>query len=164
MIKIEIFKTSKIKVLNILLIFPVIVSIIVVYLTRFQISEGQWQGDNFWKIYFNYFFTLYSFILPVILSVMVSIQMGIEYKNNAFQMLYTTPVQRYNILLSKLFVLIGWIFLFLLIVFTCILFTGTIFVQLYRDKIFFEHDLYLPILRFFIKIYIASLVSTKNSI
>lgn len=156
-IQIETFKIFKIKTLNIILFFPVIVSIFVIYLTHNQISEGQWSGDNFWKTYYYYFLMLYSFFLPVIIAATISIQMGIEYKNNAFQMLFTLPIQRYNVLISKLLVLMCWVFMFLLIVFMLIFFTGTILVQLYSDKIFFEHDLYLPVIQFFIKIYMASI-------
>lgn len=157
MIKIELIKTSKLRVFSLLFLLPIFITLFGVYINHEQIANGYWVGSNFWRLYFNYMLWIYGMLLPIIQCVIANVQMGIEFKGNAFQMLYTLPVRRSRILFSKLVIHILYTFFFLLWAFALMLLSGTILLQIYPDPTFLEYDFFYPILLLFVQLLVASI-------
>lgn len=153
--KTELVKTSKIRIFWILFFVPILTMVPVFFITYFQLKEGYLIGENFWKIFVNYFFSIFSFLFPVVQSISANTLIEMEFKSNALQMLYTLPTKRHNIYYSKLLVHILWTLLFILFTFILILFSGTILLQLYPNTTFFELDLYFPVFLLSINIFLS---------
>jgi hypothetical protein len=153
--KVEVFKTAKLKIFSLILLVPVGITAIAIFLNYNKLAHGFLAGSDFWRYWISNNFLFYAFLLPIIQPIVVSVQMGVEYKNHAFQMLYTLPTKRSYIYFSKLGVNILFILLFLLFSFALMLLSGTVLLQLFPDNGFYDFDLYMRLVPFFAQLFLA---------
>lgn len=153
--KVEVFKNAKLKIFLFTLLVPVGITSIIVFMDYNKIAHGLLTGENFWRYWISNICLFYAFLLPVIQSIIANVQLDVEYKNHAFQMLYTLPTKRSCIYFSKLGVNVLYIFLFLLFSFALMLLSGTILLQLFPDKGFYDFDLYSRLIPFFMQFFLA---------
>ena len=104
----EIFKTKRNVGLIIMLCLPVIVSMYF-FITTWngfaKISDSLTIGTYLGETYTRNHFYLYSFLYPLIVSFAVFSFDNIEYPNDCTRLVFTLPVKKSKIFLSKVFVL-----------------------------------------------------------
>ncbi|MEG2178747.1 MAG: ABC transporter permease [Bacteroidales bacterium] len=149
----EVKKASKIKLFWFVLLIPILVIFLRAYYFQNQLSENSLEGCNILKYWIFQCCVFFVILFPIIQALLSSALLGLEYKNNAFQMLYTLPLKRNYIYWSKLWVLIFWNFLLISFTLALLLSMATLFNILFPDAGFSEFDIRLQLIVLFAQIF-----------
>ena len=151
---IVLFKTKNNLAKWLLLLFPLCFSTFVFMYIFFKVEI---IPLNPWLFTGNYIFSFYSFSYPLIIALIVTSLINIEYKHLGFKHLFTIPASLSYIYIAKILVLFLFI-LYSIIVAYISYKLGCILLQISRPELNFQdYDFSLAIDLFFLKIFLSFL-------
>jgi hypothetical protein len=139
----------------ILLIFPIIITLGVVFYIFFKVDETDPSfGYNPW-IYLlgRYVFGFYNYLYPLIVAVFCFSYYDEEYKNGSFKDLLTLPVSKTGIFSIKALYIVQTLLISLLIAYSLFLISGFVMSYALPHSGFQDYDVRLITLVYFIKLF-----------
>ncbi|MGG5210094.1 ABC transporter permease [Chryseobacterium sp. MIQD13] len=154
----EQYKLSKNKeIFGILLIPALVVLAITFYIIYDVISSGSAEGNgNPWKLTLGrYVFMFFYLLYPILVSLFVHACCDVEYKNNNYKILFTIPVSKSKIFLSKALFILITVLLSILLSYIVFLGSGYVLGIFFPDLGFQNYDYREVIFYVFLKFYIT---------
>lgn len=158
-LKAESFKIKYNKGMIMLFVFPVVITMIIsIYLINKSGDIPEPVSFNPWVGFLGrYLFPFYSLFFPIMIAVSCYSLCETEYKNKSFRQLFTLPVPKRNIFLSKVIFLTGMIFKAVVISFAIFLLSGHLVNYISPVYNFPGNPVIGIAAAFFLKIFIAGL-------
>jgi hypothetical protein len=151
----EQYKLSKNKEIFGILLFPMLIILgIDLYITYIILSEGGSvdRTTNPWKLLLGrYVFTFFYMLYPILVSLFVHACCDVEYRNNNYKILFTIPVSKGKIFVSKALFIIITIWLSTLLSYLVFLLSGYIFSIIFPGLGFQNYDFREVIFYVFLK-------------
>ena len=111
---------------------------------------------NPWKVLLGrYVFQFFYLLYPIVVAVYVYACCEVEYKNNNYKILFTLPLSRLNIFLSKVLFILLTVLFSVLLAYTAFLASGYVLSKLYPQLGFQNYDYRTVIFYTFLKLFIT---------
>jgi len=148
----EILKTKRTYNLNIVILFPLIISLLFfVHYAKIFYSPSKGAGMHHWLNYSRNFFMIYNLLFPLVAALVAFSLSNIEHKNNAYKLLFTLPIKKYEIYFSKVLILIFWLLILVLLAYSLLILSGNTLSYLLPHLGFQDYNINQAILTYFIR-------------
>lgn len=154
----EITKTRRTWNFTVVLLFPVIITIMIfAYYFNNAINSTSASGVNHWAYYSQYFFRFYQMLYPLLTAMIAFSLSNIEHKNHGFKQLFTFPVSKLSIYMSKVTILTFWMLTSIILATGLLIFSGNILGGIFPELRLQDYNINLAIATFFTRTFLTLL-------